>query len=127
MAFHTLAGGRECHQFTGFRIGVAILAFQAKGEMFFVAVGDGLLGSGVPGGIVGDHLLCRGWRRLLRGEPQREEKKRSKRRKSLEQRDISTLHPRLLTKRKSFPSSLLSHFLAHYFIRTRTELLDQHN
>src|SRR5229473_3429637 len=69
VAFHTLAGGREGHQFTGFRIGVAILAFEAEGEMFLVAVGDGLLGSGVLGGIIGNHLLRGRWRGLLRGEP----------------------------------------------------------
>src|SRR5712664_2210266 len=117
MAFHALVCDWECHQPTGFRVGVAILAFQAKCEMFFVAVWDGLVGSGVLGGIIGDHLPRRRWCRLLRSEPQREAKKRSEHRRSCEQYDIFGLHSRLLVETRITPQSLAFRFSCRPLVR----------
>jgi len=57
VALHAFVGVREGHQFSRFRIAVAILAFQTEGEMLLVTVRNRLLRSGVGTGIVRDGRL----------------------------------------------------------------------
>jgi len=57
VAFHAGACGGKSHKLVWSWIDVALLAFQAEGQVLFVTISDGLHRRRVFRRIVGDHLL----------------------------------------------------------------------